>query len=282
MRVEVGQLDVEGFEGVALRPAQLCPICGTASSTGRPCRTIHPDAPVGVLLRRCRSCRHMWIDPLPTQGFLTHLYSSGSRSVLGVGWRTGPRSLSWPEALVASTARGSGAYFELGVGQGILYETMRARGWECQGVEPGASHDAPPGVVPSVDDLAPGQRFQVLVANDVLEHIADPLEALVGLRTMTAVDGELFGSFPRGTSLRGRLQGPRWRMVRPFGHVHFFSRTSAEKVLEAAGFRLVTWRTSDLATEGPATVRSHVARLVEQVGLGDQAWFHAVQVESRS
>lgn len=279
---DIENLDIEGYTGQALEAATSCPVCRTPSSRVRPTVTINPHAPVKVGLRKCRRCRHMWIDPMPTQGFLTHLYTRGSRSVIGVGWRTGEDALSWPEQLVADGIKGAGRYFELGVGKGILFNEMRRRGWNCRGVEPGASGLEIPGVEGALGDLEGEPPFDILVAIDVLEHISNPQEVLLKLRQMIAPNGELFGSFPRSTSLRGLIQGPGWRMVRPFGHVHYFSKVSARKILAAAGFDLVAWRTSDLVGDGLGSVRLRLDLTIERLGLGDQAWFRAIPINSGS
>jgi SAM-dependent methyltransferase len=282
MTRDSGNLDDEGYVGQPLQDASLCPVCRSASSKARPTVTINPHASVDVVLRKCRRCRHMWIDPMPTQGFLTHLYTRGSRSVVGIECRTGENVLSWPEQLVADAINGDGKYLELGVGAGILFNVMQSRGWICRGVEPGASRLEIAGVEGALEDLEDESPFDVVVAIDVLEHISDPREALSRLRRMIAPQGELFGSFPRSTSLRGMLQGSGWRMVRPFGHVHYFSKSSARKILASAGFDLVDWRTSDLSSGETGRFRSRLALMIERLGLGDQAWFRAVPTDSAS
>jgi hypothetical protein len=139
-----------------------------------------------------------------------------------------------------------GRYFELGVGKGLLYHHCCSNGWQCSGVEPGDWGSGIPGVVRSLDEVPGGSTFDVLVALDVLEHVRDPISVLRVLRGMSARGSRLFAAFPNRRSFRFILQKGRWRMVRPLGHIHYFSKKSACLMLEKAGFSPTNIQTTDL------------------------------------
>lgn len=80
-----------------------CPVC-----EGREFRrvgsvpTIHPDSKAEFAVNRCRACGHWHTTPLPSQGYLNALYSSGSLSVIGEGWAKDTQNRSVDARLLAS------------------------------------------------------------------------------------------------------------------------------------------------------------------------------------
>lgn len=265
----------EGFNGEAFYAQVSCPFDGAPSKVQGRARNIHRDRPFEFALRSCSRCKHMWIDPFPTQPLLDHLYRTGSNSVIHDGYQAeGDKPiLSPPEqhVLAAESLGEPGRYFELGVGKGLLFETFRALGWRCAGVEPGDWGAGIPDVVRSLAEVPAGGAFDMMVALDVLEHVAEPITVLKRLRLLAGDGSRLYLAFPNRESLRYVVQRDRWRMVRPLGHVHYFSRASAARMLEAAGFALHEARTSDLAEKVALTKpRSIAFGAVERIGWGDQ------------
>ena len=226
---------LEGFDGEALAAQVSCPVCGSESSVDDTAFTIHPERPLAVDLRKCIRCRHGWIDPLPAQAFLNYLYGRGSRSVIGA--EQAKTELTIPEAIAACEAATLPAtrYLEIGVGQGLLYRHFADAGWSAAGVDPGDWAASFPGIVRSIDDIDVDRRFDLIVAMDVLEHVRDPVAMVRRLRELAAPGARLFMAFPNRASLRAHVGKGRWRMVRPLGHLHFFSPRSARLMLKEAG-----------------------------------------------
>lgn len=263
----------EGYHGDAFGAQSTCPLCDQEAVFVSRVRNIHPEHPVELSLRRCKNCRHVWIDPLPKQSFLDYLYRQGSNSVIGVGWESLDRpSLTLPEhrVLAAEQTSKPGQYFELGVGKGLLFEHFRSLGWECSGVEPGDWGAGIPGVVRSLSDVPEGAA-DVIVAVDVLEHVSDPIAMLKALRPLAGPKTRLYAAFPNSQSFRFMIQKEKWRMVRPLGHVHYFSKQGAVTMFQKAGFCLQSARANDLwELGGVRHPKSLIFGAVQAVGLGDQ------------
>ena len=159
----------------------------------------------------------------------------------------------------------------MGVGHGLLYQHFAALGWTVSGVEPGDWGAGFPGVVRSIDAIDACSAFDLIVAMDVLEHVQDPIGMVSRMHRMAAPGARLFMAFPNRDSLRGRWGKGQWRMVRPFGHLHFFSKASARRMLQSAGLTVQTIRTTDLMSwTDVAGPRSTLLYLGQFVGLGDQ------------
>lgn len=265
---------LQGYTRPAFAAAERCPVCASASIVLDRATNIHPEYPLSFKLRRCGSCGHGWIDPLPTQALLDHLYGCSSMSVIGQGWdRSAKPKLSIPEQrlLERLRSRTPGRYLEVGVGKGTLYRQVLALGWNGCGVDPGAWSAELPGVVRSLDEVPPAPAFDLIVALDVLEHISDPGAALRALRRCAAPGAEFYAAFPNNDSWRARRDKGRWRMVRPLGHLHFFTAESARRLLEDAGFQRASSATTDLMTlSDVGGVRSGLRYFLQGFGQGDQ------------
>ena len=263
----------EGYHGDAFGSQATCPLCDQGAVFVGRAKNIHPEHAVEFSLRRCTNCRHMWIDPLPTQSLLDFLYRQASNSVIGVGWESTNRAcLTLPEQriLAAENTSAPGRYFELGVGKGLLFERFRSLGWDCLGVEPGDWGAGIPGVVRSLSEVPKG-IVDVIVAVDVLEHVSDPIGMLKILRSLAGPSTRLYAAFPNHQSFRFLIQKEKWRMVRPLGHVHYFSKRSAVTMFREAGFSIQSARANDLwELRSVRHPKSLIFGAVQAVGLGDQ------------
>jgi len=192
---------------------------------------------------------------MPDQAYLLDLYAASSTSVFGDGWESATgkafenraepdKKSSWIRA--RETANPVGTYLEIGPGDGSLLRYFDSRQWECYAVEPGAWARGSDNFVESLDQLPAGVVFDVVVASDVLEHISDPLGTLQRLSDLLAVDGRIYLSFPNSRSLRATIQREKWRMVRPIGHLHYFSRQSVTQLLSRSRLGLRHIETYDL------------------------------------
>lgn len=260
----------EDYPRQAFAPCLVCPICCGSSRILHPANNIDPNKPYSFNLRVCSVCSHGWIDPMPTQGLLNYLYARGSCSVIGE-W--GENRLTIPEEICArrEIKRSPARYFELGVGQGHLYQLFVERGWDCTGVDPGNWASRFPNVHHDLSEVNPRLSADLLVAFDVLEHVSDPVSILRSLGKLAAPNARLYCAMPNRESLRARRDRQKWRMVRPLGHVNYYSKKSITQALKLAGFGVRYMRATDLnELRFPRRRQDIKPALVEMLGLGDQ------------
>jgi SAM-dependent methyltransferase len=266
----------EAYRGHNFTPSPSCPICRSPSKVVHEATNINPEKPFRFDFRVCSRCAHGWIDPMPAAGLLSYLYERGSLSVISAGWKEKVPCLTQPERVVLEQeldrpTSTPANYFELGIGKGLLYERFLDRGWNCTGVDLGGWGRTLPNVHGNLDDVPASLRAEVIVALDVLEHVPDPVSILRILRTFAAPGARLYCAMPNRESFRARVHGSRWRMVRPMGHVNYYSRKSIAAAFAAAGFAVTRATATDLWV--PHRIRSArhaVQAAVELLGLGDQ------------
>ena len=121
-------------------------------------------------------------------------------------------------------------------------------GFECHGAEP--SKDARDilanngiHVYPSVDEVTmPGNYFDVIVFNQSLEHIPDPMRALVKAVSLLKEGGLLVISVPNFASNERRVFGMFWRHVDVPRHLYHFSPQTMDYIAKVLGLNKVDSR----------------------------------------
>lgn len=83
--------------------------------------------------------------------------------------------------------------------------------------------------------------FDVITAWDVIEHLAEPRQALDACRKLLRPGGWLFLSTPDAGSLAARAMGRHWHYLDPLQHINLFSRKNLARLLEETGFSPQGW-----------------------------------------
>jgi SAM-dependent methyltransferase len=192
-------------------------------------------------LYRCRDCGTVQQPTLPRGEALREIY----REMSDVGYleeekgrrRTARRLLD----LVRPDIR-AGRLLDVGCGHGLLLDEARQRGFEVEGVELSreAARHARDVLGLTVHEVAienvsfNGERFDVIVLADVLEHLEDPVRALDRCIELLAPEGALVIATPDPSSVTARLAGSRWWGYLP-AHFCLLPRTTLLELVAARG-----------------------------------------------
>lgn len=217
-----------------------CPICrGKKLKTIGTTKTINPHSYMKVKVLKCENCLHWFINPMVKQNCLNILYNKASEYAVSKEWKK--TEFNIPELYIikneSKNSNNNKRYLEIGVGSGLLFNYFRQIGYDCYGVEPGDWAKGIPNIVQDIDDLNE-KKFDVIVLVDVIEHVEDPILVIKKISKVINTDGTVYASFPNTQSLRAFLFKERWRMIRPFGHLHFFSKNSLSILFESNGFKI--------------------------------------------
>jgi SAM-dependent methyltransferase len=141
-----------------------------------------------------------------------------------------------------------GRVFEVGAGTGHFLVALHSAGYVAAGTEPGArpSIDLPPGVTlerRTLEQVAVPETSQdAVVFWHVLEHLDDPLAAVVRARSWLAPRGRIVVAVPNLGSLQAAMGGDRWFQWDVPRHVVHFTRAGLRALLDRAGFRVLRFR----------------------------------------
>jgi 2-polyprenyl-3-methyl-5-hydroxy-6-metoxy-1,4-benzoquinol methylase len=241
-----------------VQPPDRCPLCGGELQCGGWSGTTQLGS---WPLSHCPACRHTCCPPAYAaapdyDALYGNEYAAQQLAPLQDPARRPLFVLLPPYAMFfrrLGPARGR-SLFDFGCGAGRFLLAARGQGWVVRGSEPAAPAVAaaralglPVGVETPAELAAAGERFAVVTAFDVLEHLADPVAALTSLRPLLAPGGTLFATVPNWASPLMQ-QATRGDWLPPV-HLQFFSEHSLRTCLDRAGLAV---RAQGLLASDPA------------------------------
>jgi 2-polyprenyl-3-methyl-5-hydroxy-6-metoxy-1,4-benzoquinol methylase len=164
-------------------------------------------------------------------------------------------------------------FLDVGAGEGWSLAHFHDLGWECVGLDFssfGCSQQNPQvlqhltagDIYGSLSDLASaGRRFDLILLDNVLEHVLDPFGLLTKLRELLEPQGVLIVDVPNDFSVlqehlleKGYIDNRFW-VVAP-DHISYFGPESLAALVRAAGWKVQTMMTDfpiDFSLANPLT-----------------------------
>ncbi|HEY3188696.1 MAG TPA: class I SAM-dependent methyltransferase, partial [Solirubrobacteraceae bacterium] len=195
-------------------------------------------------LFRCRECGTVQQPSLPRGGALHDLYRD-MRDAEYLAEEEGRRRTARRLLDLVGSHVPRGRLLDVGCGHGLLLAEARDRGYDVEGLElsADAARHARERLGLPVRELAledaelDGERFDVVVLADVLEHLEDPVGALDRCAELLGPDGALLVVTPDPSSLTARLARDRWWGYLP-AHCCLLPRVTLRELVTARGLVL--------------------------------------------
>lgn len=241
-------------------------------------------------VQRCESCSQMATMPPLLESDLPHLYSTyyprrsvdfgalveEAAQVLAphAGFR---RWLAGTDNQGHYLARPGQKVLDVGSGSCLSLLEQRNMGVEGCGVEADpnvtriANHFGLRVHVGSIHDQPfSGESFDMVVLNQVIEHVPAPEALMRNVRARLKPGGRVVMSFPNAGSLQCKLAGSKWINWHVPYHQHHFNRKSFGKLAEKAGYEVVRVRTITPNLWSVLQLRAMAETTVE--GRASQGW----------
>ena len=230
--------------GCGFLASTLSPRIGDAEATG----AIDEDRREIALVEQRDEHRLLW--GLATAGALIGLRKKNFAQIV--------------ERLDTMTTPSRRSLLEVGCAHGWFLDAAAEKGYQVHGIEPDApigaqarskGHDVVTGFFP--DALAPATRYDVIVFNDVFEHLPDPRAALSMCRQRLLPGGLLVLNLPSSRGIFFRIatlldqvgvSGPHERMWQkgfPSPHLSYFHPAALTRLAGREGFAEVYRGTLD-------------------------------------
>ena len=196
---------------------------------------------------RCRGCRGIIRDPIPTEEELNHLYETSWKTPTETDamTETGGTTPALANAHAHHLTRALGRQdlkgvriLEFGAGRGEIVRATTALGAEVTPVEPygweylrRAGYNAHA----SLTEVPTDTPFDGVVSTDVIEHLRDPEAVFKDLVARLRPGGWLFVKTANANSLRARREEREWREIHNLGHLILFTPMGMEQLLHRCG-----------------------------------------------
>lgn len=228
-----------------------CPSCDSPIPVGSGREFRHSKWPTW----RCRSCRLVFVWPLPSETLLREVYRYPEYTAVFYGdkSRTSKRRLATFSKLLEKVRESGiegGRLLDYGCSTGPGMQAAILGGWEPTGIErdPETSEQTrrrlrlPVHTASNLADVPDIGRFQLAVLSHVLEHVLSPRDLLLQLRERLLNPGYVLIRVPNERSLASKALGSLWSWYCPPVHLYYFNVTSITSLLGRTGFRVV-WTT---------------------------------------
>ena len=174
----------------------------------------------------CPSCGAATTDPWPTPEALRDAYGTWYRPESGRRFTViGDALLNRTRAAMAGRIdeiAPEGPILDVGAGEGVLIEALRARGREVMGLEPDPRH---PDIVDRSIDEVEGEWAAVVFWHS-LEHLPNPGEAIREAARLLIPGGVVVVAVPNTDSIQAKTFGDEWlHLDIPRHLVHLPART---------------------------------------------------------
>jgi len=236
---------------------------------------------------KCVGCGQMVTSPMLAESDLPALYSQyyPRRDVDFTALKKEADLVLAPDAAAVRHRNGTdnqGHYLvkpgqrvlDIGCGSCVSLLEVRNLGGESWGIETDpnvraiADHFGLTVHIGSIhDNPFPGADFDLIVLNQVIEHVPDPIALLKLVRARLRPGGKVVLAFPNAGSLNKRISGRQWINWHIPYHLHHYNKTSFPKIAKQAGYEVASMRTitpnlwtvlqlrayGDVAAEGQAS-----------------------------
>ncbi len=173
---------------------------------------------------------------------------------------------------------GKNRLLDVGCATGALLEKLRGRGWDVSGIEistPQAEYARLQRKLDIIDVPLEkagfaSERFNVVLASHVIEHLNDPGSFVRKVHRVLCPEGYFLVTTPNIGGFQSRILRGRWRSA-IFDHLYLFSKKTLGRLLEDAGFTvegIITW--GGLAAGlAPNPVKVIADKAAKRFGFGD-------------
>jgi len=239
-----------------------CPVC-TTHAIGYRRRT-------GSVMFRCtnRQCNHIYCWPQPDDNALKAFYAAAYyNNRIPVYSQT---SMEISVQLLDLLPEIDGPLLDMGCGEGDLYKSLpdTAKHYYT-GVEPDplarrrAREATRARIVENIENLSGNRlKFKIMIMNQVIEHVRNPVECLGTLRTLSKPGAVLLVTTVNMSCLKSRILGRRWEQFRNRTHLHLFSQRSLRQAMIRGGWDDVQLITTPLVYPHHGRTRRQLHRIL--------------------
>jgi len=229
-----------------------CPVCKTTGLQKFLCCQDYTVSHETFEISHCPNCTLAITTPRPENSKLGEYYiseeyishSGKSSGGIGILYRIARTfSLTWKRAKIQRYKQ-VGKILDVGCGTGEFLQVMKNSGWEVEGMEVSdtarekAERLIGQKINPELNSII-NNRFDIITAWHVVEHIPDLLPTIQKLKQLLKKDGTLFIAVPNYQSYDAQYYKEKWAGYDLPRHLWHFSKKSMEVMLQQSELKLL-------------------------------------------
>ena len=159
-------------------------------------------------------------------------------------------------SILRRTGKRNPRILDVGCSCGVFMRCLKDLGYgNVQGIEinpqaaeAGSNELGVPIISSPVESLPDSEKFDLILAFALLEHVQDPKALLGMLKNRLEKGGSVFFIVPNFSSLLRSVMGKKWLWYMPPLHLHHFTIQSMQKMIVARGFKILKLTTMNTGT----------------------------------
>ena len=172
---------------------------------------------------------------------------------------------------------------DVGCGNGLLLQRFSRYGFECKGYDvDNSALDCAREMGFDVSDgdlyeIKYEQKFDVIILNQVLEHVHDPQKLVKHLKGLLADSGQLIISVPNSACLDFSILMDSWKSFQAPTHLHHFNKKSLDYLLTDNGLSIEGF---SFASSFNTLKKSYITRNLYNVSRIEESGFKAAYIKT--
>lgn len=206
----------------------------------------------GFNVVQCRQCGLVYVNPRLTPKALIEMYNENKISPKSyyVENIEEDRKTFRNRIKIIEMYKKTGRLLDVGCAIGTFMDEAKKRGWDVYGLDINKSaieycRDKLKlnAKVSKIEDSGlKKESFDVIVMNDFLEHVPDPVFTVKEANKLLKKDGIVFIVTPNIGSILANLTKSRWLHLKPDEHIYYYNPRTIKILLNKANLKFVRWK----------------------------------------
>ena len=220
-----------------------CAVCGKSSET----ELFHKNS---FRIVKCNECGLVYVNPRLSKQDVSDLYNWNLISPLQYYRENQEGDYITFQERVKEIERlygKKGTMLDIGCNIGTFLKAAKELGWDCYGVDINKEVEEECRKIGMKFFSAPLEEikfkeefFDVIIMNDLIEHMHDPRELLNHAYALLKKEGLIFIVTPDVGSITAHLLSKKWHHLKPNEHLIYFSKATIKRLLEECRFTIIS------------------------------------------
>ncbi len=195
----------------------------------------------------CKNCGLKYVNPRLTQKALVESYNANKISPVPYYKEhyEEDKQTFRKRVNIIKKYKSKGKLLDIGCSIGTFLEVTKEEGYDCYGVDvnkQAISEARKKGLnvkVANIENERINSKFDIIVMNDLIEHVTDPVKTMQIANKLLKKNGIIFLVTPNGGSFMAKLTGRFWLHYKPKEHLSYFDFRTIKILLNKGEFNVL-------------------------------------------